>query len=120
MAIKAKETIRHNGTRYQVNDVINDINIEEAERLVKLGVASFIKEEYIERTKEDGEDTRKPEKGKIDYKSQLDEKFNANQLKETAKKTGIEFQSNISKTKLIDLIIEIGKAEEIINFEEEE
>lgn len=105
--IKAIDNIRHNGTLYRDGDIIENINIKEAERLVDLKVALF--------TGEISSEYKEP-----DLRVQLDENFNATELKEAAQEVGLEFPGNIKKADLIDLIIKSEKAEEVLNVEFEE
>lgn len=106
--IIANGKIRHNGVVYETDDEILDIDKKEAERLVNLGVAFFI----------DGA-TPYNVKG-VDFGVQLDENFNATELKEAAQEVGLEFPGNISKANLIELIITSEKAQEVLSVEFEE
>lgn len=113
MAIKLTETIRHNGIRYPIGTVTDEIKDEDAKRLVKLGVAFYVKEIPVE----EPEEPESPEAKNRDLRKEIDERFNAGELKEVALDLGIEFQSNISKTNLLDLIMKLEKAEEALEFE---
>lgn len=112
--IIALENIRHDGVSYTPNDLIKDINKEDAERLVNLKVARFVDEVPEDNIKEDDNDIKKED---IDYKKELDERFISADLKEIAKELKIEFSSSTTKSDLVDLIIELGKAEEVLKFE---
>lgn len=105
--IRTLEGIRHDGVSYSPDDLIKDIDIKDAERLVELGVALFVEE--IEEFEEDSIE-------EVDLKEEIDKRFNATELKEIAEELEVEFSGNISKIKLIELVIELGKAEEILEF----
>lgn len=105
--IQANSKVTHNGRSYQNGDIIEDIDQEAATRLVNLGVAFFLSV-ILKETEDDPENTGIPETS--DY-AELDQAYNYEELKTLAKELGIEFPGNISKTKLIDKIIEEDKVE---------
>ncbi|MFS0810784.1 DUF7210 family protein [Peribacillus phoenicis] len=121
MAIELNEKVRHNGETFLAGDIIEKIKKVEAERLVDLGVASFVRE-ISSVTKDD-----EPDSGQIvhsvnnpeeDYQA-LDEAYTLEDLKETAAGVeGLNFKGTISKKDLITLIIESGKIDDF--FEETE
>lgn len=113
MAIKITENVRHNGTKYPAGAIINEMSKEDEKRLIKLGVAFYVKEIPVEEV-EAQEDL---EESKTDIREEMDRRFNAAELKEVALDLGIEFQHNISKAKLLDRIIELGKGEEALQYE---
>lgn len=106
--IRVLGNIRHDGVMYKHGDTIQEIKEEDAERLIRLGVALFVEE--IEVFEEDSTE-------EVDIKEEIDKRFNAVELKEIAEELEIKFPGNISKTKLIDLILELEKAEEALEFE---
>lgn len=109
--IIAKENIRHNGVEYNADQEILDIENKDAERLVSLGVAFFMRQGNL------GQDTTNI---KLDKRELLDNTFNATELKEAAHEVGLEFPGNISKVNLIELIISSEKADEVLSVEFEE
>jgi len=109
--IIVKERIRHNGVDYEEDDEIVNIDITEAERLVKLGVAFFMRQ---------GIPLQNIEDIKLDKRELLDNAFNATELKEAAQEVGLEFPGNISKVNLIELIVSSEKADEVLSVEFEE
>lgn len=109
----ALENIRHNGVCYEPNELIKDIYKKDAERLVNLKVARFV-DEVSEDNKKEEKDIKNED---INYKKELDDRFIFADLKEISKELKIEFSKDITKAKLIDLIIELDKAEEALNFE---
>lgn len=99
--IQVNSKVTHNGKAYRSGDIIEDIDKEAATRLVNLGVALFVST-TLKETEDIPENT--------DY-TELDQAYNYEDLKTLAKELGIEFPGNISKTKLIDKIIEEDKVE---------
>lgn len=112
--IKLLEKVQHNHDKFDVGDIIQEINKDDAKRLVDLGVAFFVSENgvpvehtEIEETPEDGN----PEELQlIDYQD----------LKEIASELGLTFPGNISKEKLINLIVKEKKISEVLSFTEVE
>lgn len=104
--IKVNSKVTHNGKTYRNGDNIEDIDKEAATRLVNLGVALFVT--VILKETEDTPEDITPETS--DY-LELDQAYGYEELKELAKEVGIKFPGNISKTKLIDKIIEEDKVE---------
>ncbi|MBT2717545.1 hypothetical protein [Bacillus sp. ISL-57] len=121
MAIELNEKVRHNGVTFLAGDIIEKIKNVEAERLVDLGVASFVREiPSLPKNEVSGSDQIVPpvHDPEADYQA-LDEAYTLEELKETA--AGVEalnFKGTISKKDLITLIIESGKIDEF--FEETE
>ncbi|WP_121614786.1 hypothetical protein [Virgibacillus halodenitrificans] len=110
--IKLNEQVTHNGKTYEAGEQLNDVNKKQAQRLVDLGVAFFMGEVSKEPPKnpEHDQEVLKEELDTIEY----------GDLKEVAKAVELEFPGNISKAKLIDLIISNDKADEVLAFTEEE
>ncbi|MBP1924598.1 hypothetical protein J2Z76_000451 [Sedimentibacter acidaminivorans] len=137
MIVIAKENIRHNRKEYVANDRI-ELNEKDAERLVNLGVAFFPEIIHTPSDNEDGEnknlntdggnvnstdDGNNPDTIELTPEqaaAEIEKLFNYNELKDAAKKVGLEFAGNISKANLISLIIEQNKAEAIFDLVEEE
>lgn len=117
--IQAIERIRHNGETYEPGEKINKITEKEAQRLVDLGVAFFIGENYEVEAADKPEEVEPVEDQGINIEEEL-ESIDYSDLKELAKEVGLEFAGNISKKNLIALIIEENKAEDILNLTEVE
>ncbi|WP_312908046.1 hypothetical protein [Tissierella praeacuta] len=113
MAIRViKHKIKVGDIEYGIGEVIEGLSKEEEDRLVVEGYAEGVKVIVQKSVEGNGEET--------DIKLQLDENFNATELKEAAQAVGLEFPGNISKANLIEQIIELKKAEEVLNVEFEE
>lgn len=105
--IQVNSKVTHNGKAYRNGDIIEDIDKEAATRLVNLGVALLVST-ILKETEDIPESTDVPETSDYD---ELDQAYGYEELKTLAKEVGIEFPGNISKTKLIDKIIEEDKVE---------
>ena len=119
MAIEVKDRVRHNGKTYMAGEIIEEIKKADADRLVDIGVASFLREHTVSQPVTGGDTSNKPSfspEEEEDSKA-LDEEFSLVELKEEAVKVGIEFKGTITKKELITLIIEQGKVAEF--FDEE-
>jgi|GEM_PF-5225195 len=104
--IKLKQTVIHDGKTFEKGDTIEKIEQKQADRLVRLGAAFLIGE------KADGPDNSQVavELDEIDY----------NDLKSLASDLDVDFKGNISKAKLIQLIIDDGKADDVLSATEVE
>lgn len=108
---KVLSPLRHNGERYYLGDFLAESSITEKEsaRLLKLGVVtSVVKEEArVIPTVKELTETNVLEDEPIE--KTLDLNFELDELKEGAKQQGLEWKGNISKPKIIALIVENGK-----------
>lgn len=105
MAIKVNSIIRHNGKFYFDGDIIEDINKEEARRLIEKKLGEEIS---IEVSKPKSEDSLGPVET---VEETLDINFNTTELKNGAEEQGLEFKNNISKKDLIALIVQEEKTD---------
>lgn len=114
--IEVTGRVRHDGETYKPGDIIEQINKQQAQRLVDLGVAFFISgklplpNEGLRNTEEEIDENYQEELNLLEYAD----------LKTVAKEVGLEFKGNISKKDLIDLIINKGKADKILALTEVE
>lgn len=108
---KVLSPLRHNGERYYLGDFLAESSITEKEsaRLLKLGVVtSVVKEEArVIPTVKELTETNVLEDEPIE--KTLDLNFELDELKEGAKQQGLEWKGNISKPKIIALIVENDK-----------
>ncbi|TYS66365.1 hypothetical protein FZD47_02440 [Bacillus infantis] len=109
MAIKATEYVQHDGTLYKSGEKISKISESEAKRLVKLGAAFFVGEEQSSTMSAGGE-----AKPSGDLAKELDDKFTLDTLKIEAEAFEVNFSKSVKKPELINLIIESGVAEDIL------
>ncbi|MCE4048029.1 hypothetical protein [Bacillus sp. Au-Bac7] len=124
MIIEFKMKSRYNGKRFNPGEQ-SDIPEDVAKRLVKCGAAFFIEKKEVVDLNEDAEDeTLTPPANPVmddfdendkDYAKLLDKKFLKDVLKEAAMEVGILVPSfDQKKDELIALIIQEGKAEEVL------
>lgn len=123
-SVKLNENVRHNQNDYGINEVIHDLSEKEAQRLVKLGAGYIVGESGNPLLNENNEKNIPPidppelTQEETDLREDLKAQFEYSELKKAAKEElGLEFQGNISHEKLISLIIESGKANDL--FEED-
>lgn len=112
MKLMIKSPIRHDGVSYKKGQTIDITDEKAVQRLYNLGVVSFVTENPFEKADD-------YQIGKVDDYQSLDEAYKADELKQQAIELGIEFDKNISKKDLINLIIEQGKVAEFFDEEEE-
>lgn len=103
MAVKVNKIIRHDGEFYHPGDIIFKIKENEAQRLVKKGLARIIDVEEVEEPSTDVTNELNHEET---LEEVLDLNFNTDELKSGAKEQGLSFKANISKKDLINLIAE--------------
>lgn len=106
----AKTNIQHNGISYKKNDFIsNEVLDEQSEkRLLFLNVIQKSYKEVGTVSNNKNFSAQKEEKEES-VEETLDLNFEPEELKAGAKKLGLEFAGNISKKKIIALIIENDK-----------
>ncbi|MEA0565528.1 hypothetical protein [Lysinibacillus irui] len=108
----AKTNIQHNGISYKKNDFIsNEVLDEQSEkRLLFLNVIQkSYKEVGIVSNNKNYSTQKINEEKKESVEETLDLNFEPEELKAGAKELGLEFAGNISKKKIIALIIENDK-----------
>lgn len=107
MAIKATESIRHSGRQFKSGDLIKGLNAEDEKRLLDLKSAEKVfTDQEIENTV-----TENPVDPKVfaELSKDLDENFNAEELKREAKNAGVQFETNATKTQVIEAVIKQDK-----------
>lgn len=114
MKLRALQRIKHDGIRYEKNDLLHVEDTKLAQRLINLCAA------VVEGVSESSQtyfpamnDQIKSEANELDDEltdqevaDLLDKHFKPDVLKDEAKELGLEFAGNIGKKKLIELIIE--------------
>jgi hypothetical protein len=110
MTIKATEYIQHDGILYKSGEEISKISESEAKRLVKFGAAFFVGEVKSSSVPEGGE--MEPSS---DLAKELDDKFTLDNLKIEAEAFEVNFSKSVKKPELINLIIESGTAQDILD-----
>ncbi|MGE7113243.1 hypothetical protein [Lysinibacillus sp. NPDC047702] len=106
-----KSTIRHNGLRYKKSDFIPESTLDEqsAKRLLFLNAVEKSYQDEEERVVTNNETVSLSKVVEETVEETLDLNFEPEELKAGAKKLGLEFAGNISKKKLIALIVENDK-----------
>ncbi|MGG3448636.1 hypothetical protein ABER98_01745 [Domibacillus aminovorans] len=125
--IKFKTGVRYNGTRYAKGQIESGFSEKEVSLLVEENVAFVVGVPSVEDDKEniDSNDKSKLDTPPADTDNEqmfreLDENWNADELKIDAERLGIEFEKKISKKDLIQLIVEAGRADEFLSMLEDE
>lgn len=109
----AKTNIQHNGISYKKNDFIsNEVLDEQSEkRLLFLNVIQkSYKEVGVVSNNKISSTQKNSEENEESVEETLDLNFEPEELKAGAKELGLEFAGNISKKKIIALIIENDKS----------
>lgn len=112
MPIRALEAIRHSGVTYKPGEIVKGLLSYEKERLLKLKSA--------ERVETFTEIETKVQEVEVDpalfeeLKKDLDENYNAEELKRAAKEAGVQFDSKDTKEKVMEAIIKQGKVSELL------
>lgn len=144
MNLQALKPIKHNGKRYKVGEIIENIDEKQAKRLINLGAATntVAVSSVIDQKVEDHSQNQSSidnldgntNSSKVDKNSVDDELgsgddllsdeevfkliwdgFKLEELKEQATDLKLEFAGNISKTDLINLIIEKEKEDHFLD-----
>lgn len=149
MKLQALKPIKHNGKRYKVGETVENVNNEQAQRLINLGAAtnmvavSFVDESNNDlnnngnldsnNRSNDSKDITGAESKTLDDElgsgddlltdeevfQQIWDGFKLEVLKDEAAELNLEFTGNISKTDLINLIIEKEKEDHFLDLIEE-
>ena len=102
--VKAIESITHSGTRYSPGEVVKGISKEEAERLHKMGAASFLDVYAAEAPQEKESDNNEELRDSLDQ-------YTLKELRDFSEVYGINLDSKANKKTVIDTIIESGKSD---------
>ncbi|MER1986583.1 MAG: hypothetical protein ABS948_11895 [Solibacillus sp.] len=118
--IRAKHKIRHDGIEYAKGSLIEGLKTAAAERLVRLKAAEYVisPEEELQKQRVQETLTMTAEKFK-ELADALDELYSAEELKREAKDVGVDLAGVSKKDDVIAAIIQQGKADELLEDEEE-
>lgn len=115
MKLRALQRIKHDGKRYEKNDLLKVEDTKLAQRLINLGaaVAEGVSESpethlQLDTDQINSENELPEELTDEEVAELLDQHFKPDVLKDEAKDLGLEFAGNIGKKKLIELIIKNG------------
>jgi len=118
----AKTNIKHNGVRYKKGDFIDSelLNEQSAKRLLFLNAVEKSYQDEEKQVVTNNENVSLSKVVEETVEEDLDLNFEPEELKAGAKELGLEFAGNISKKKLIALIVENEKQDYFLNQLEDE
>lgn len=137
--LKFKTGVRYNGTRYAKNQIESGFSEEEVTLFVKADVAFVVgvpdnsaasnedNNNDIENDNDDDDnndnnpviDQNTPPADTTDVYKELDDNWTLDELKVDAERIGIDFDKKILKKDLIQLIIDVGRANEFLSMLED-
>lgn len=124
VTLQARTRIKHDGKQYLPGELVKGVELAHAQRLVNLNAAIFTHEAILadeddlktpNNTKNDGDLDIEDDLGGLsgiddmtdeEVAALIDKHFKLDLLKEEAADIGMQFPGNISKTNLIELILE--------------
>ncbi|WP_342471633.1 hypothetical protein MHH70_12510 [Metasolibacillus sp. FSL H7-0170] len=114
--IRAKHNIRHDGVTYLKGAIIEGLTKEDSERLVKLKAAEFVitPQEELRKQKIDNNSHEIPPELFEELSAELDDLYNADELKRAATEVGVDLTGISRKSDVIAAIINQGKADELL------
>lgn len=114
--IRAKHYIRHNGVQYKAGAILEGLTIEEKERLVTLKSAEYIlsPEDELKQQQVSGEAFAVSPNQFEELSAELDDLYNADELKRAATEVGVDLTGISRKSDVIAAIINQGKADELL------
>lgn len=114
--IRAKHNIRHDGVAYKKGAIIDGLTKDENERLVKLKAAEFVitPQEELQKQKVTNNFTEIPPEQFEELSKDLDDAYNAEELKRAAQEVGVDLSGASRKSDIIAAIINQGKADELL------
>lgn len=120
--IRALETIRHNKVTYNKGAIISDLTKVSEKRLVSLKSAEYVitPEEEMKIQVAKGESKTIDPQLFEELRSDLDAEYNADELKREAKEVGVDLTGARTKDEVIAAIINQGKADELLEDENNE
>lgn len=113
--IRAKSNIRHNGVTFKKGALIKGLNTAEEKRLITLNSAEYVisPDEELQQQQVEETITVDPEKFE-ELATDLNELFNADELKKAALDVGVDLTGISKKADIIAAIINQGKADELL------
>lgn len=114
--IRAKHNIRHDGVTYLKGAIIEGLTKEDSERLVKLKAAEFVitPQEELRKQKIDNNSHEIPPELFEELSAELDDLYNADELKRAATEVGVDLTGISRKSDVIAAIINQSKANELL------
>lgn len=114
--IRAKHFIRHNGVQYKPGALIKGLTEAEQKRLVTLKSAEYVisPDEEIQQQTQTGNAFSVDLKLFEELSAELDDLYNAEELKKAAIEVGVDLTGVSRKSDVIAAIINQGKADELL------
>lgn len=118
--IRAKHPIRHNGVTYKKGVLIENLSDEAEKHLVNLKAAEYVisPDEEVQQQQQSEQTFSIDPKLFENIKADLDNLYNADELKREAKAVGVDLTGITKKEDVIAAIINQGKADELLEDEE--
>ena len=114
--IRAKHTIRHDGIEFKKGAILKGLTEAAEKRLVSLKSAEYLitpEEELQQQQVSDNAFTIPPEQFE-EFSAELDDLYNAEELKKAAVEVGVDLSGVTRKSDVIAAIINQGKADELL------
>lgn len=118
--IRALHCIRHDGVQYKKGALIEGLTAKAAQRLVDIKAAEYVvsPEEELKKQKVQAPPPVVTPEQFAEYAKDLDELYNADELKREAKEVGVDLTGITKKEDVIAAIINQGKADELLEDDE--
>lgn len=114
--IRAKHTIRHDGVEYEKGAILKGLTGAAEKRLVTLKSAEYVitPEEELQQQQVSGTAFSIPPEQFEELSAELDDLYNAEELKKAAIEVGVDLSGVSRKSDVIAAIINQGKADELL------
>ena len=118
--IRAKHTIRHDGVEYKKGAILKGLTESAQKRLVTLKSAEYVisPEEELQQQQVSGNAFTIPPEQFEELSAELDDLYNAEELKKAAIEVGVDLTGITRKSDVIAAIINQGKADELLEDDE--
>lgn len=118
--IRALHCIRHDDKSYQKGSLIEGLTAAAMQRLVDIKAAEFVisPEEELQKQKVQAPPPAVTPEQFEEYAKDLNELYNADELKREAKEVGVDLTGLTKKDEIIAAIINQGKADELLEDDE--
>lgn len=119
--IRAKHTIRHDGVEYKKGAILKGLTDIAEKRLVSLKSAEYVitPEEELQQQQVSGDAFSIPPEQFEEFSAELDDLYNAEDLKKAAIEVGVDLTGVSRKSDVIAAIINQGKADELLEDDED-
>lgn len=120
--IRAKHTIRHDGVEYKKGAILKGLTGAAEKRLVTLKSAEYVitPEEELQQQQVSGNAFSIPPEQFEELSAELDDLYNAEELKKAAIEVGVDLSGVTRKSDVIAAIINQGKADELLEDDEQD